>query len=399
MKYSNTEIRIAKNEIQTIKPKNHEQIGSIVLRLKNLIDSNETFKIELEKCITEAKWVPPYSKTPIANLDDFYDYMDRFMVTTPADSTFSNLFHGLYYIISQRGNKFQLDPAYAEFKNWMILFAQQYGAFLNSPQSANDLQSFLDDKGFVIDNFIIPPGGFNNFNTFFCRNIKPGKRPIGTKTLPLVNSPDGLAPNPKEDPNEIHKNMCDDNVITVPADSVFKGSWRIDEQDEVTISKGNTYSINTLLKDTKYADRFKNGIFTHSYLTVLTYHRYHTPVRGTILETKALSGDVFANVLIDKKGDLGATDYTDYQFNQERGLLVLDSPVGLVACLPIGMDVISSVNFSVDEGDYLNKGDEFGNFLFGGSDMIMLFERDDIDIKVTEVNKLYKLGQVFGIAK
>ena len=79
--------------------------------------------------------------------------------------------------------------------------------------------------------------------------------------------------------------------------------------------------------------------------------------------------------------------------------MVLDSPVGLVACLPIGMDVISSVNFSVDEGDYLNKGDEFGNFLFGGSDMIMLFERDDIDIKVTEVNKLYKLGQVFGIAK
>ncbi|HJN05241.1 MAG TPA: phosphatidylserine decarboxylase, partial [Bacteroidales bacterium] len=109
--------------------------------------------------------------------------------------------------------------------------------------------------------------------------------------------------------------------------------------------------------------------------------------------------DVFANVLRDNKGDLGATDFTDYQFNQERGMLVMDTPVGLVACLPIGMDVISSINFSVDEGDYLNKGDEFGNFLFGGSDMIMLFERDDIDIKVTEVGKLYKLGQVFGVVK
>ena len=76
--------------------------------------------------------------------------------------------------------------------------------------------------------------------------------------------------------------------------------------------------------------------------------------------------------------------------------MVMDSPVGLVACLPIGMDVISSCNFSVDVGDYLNKGDEFGNFLFGRSDMIMLFERNDIDIKVTEIGKLYKLGQVFG---
>ncbi len=42
------------------------------------------------------------------------------------------------------------------------------------------------------------------------------------------------------------------------------------------------------------------------------------------------------------------------------------------------MDVISSCNFSVDEGDYLNKGDDFGHYLFGGSDMIMLFEQNDI---------------------
>ncbi|MAE08858.1 MAG: hypothetical protein CL661_08890 [Bacteroidetes bacterium] len=372
---------------------------SIVLRLKNLIDSKENYKIELEKCITEANWTPPYSESPITNLDGFYEYLDKMMLLTPVYATFSNLFHGLYFIICQRGNKFQMDPEFAEFKIWMVLFAQQYGAFLNSPQSANDLRSFTDDKGFVMENFIVPPGGFNNFNTFFCRYIKPGKRPIGTKTLAYVNSPNGLAPNPKEDPSDIHKNMADDNIITVPADSVFEGSWKISEKNTVTVSKGNTYSIETLLKHSIYADRFKNGIFTHSYLTVLTYHRYHTPVRGTILEKKVLTGDVFANVLRDNKGDLGATDFTDYQFNQERGMLVMDTPVGLVACLPIGMDVISSINFSVDEGDYLNKGDEFGNFLFGGSDMIMLFERDDIDIKVTEVGKLYKLGQVFGVVK
>ncbi|MFH1453536.1 MAG: phosphatidylserine decarboxylase [Armatimonadota bacterium] len=372
---------------------------SIVLRLRNMVDANEAYKIELEKCITDANWTPPYRDTPISNLDGFYEYLDKMLVTTPVDATFSDLFHGLYFIISQRGNKFQKDPKFADFKNWMIIYAQQYGAFLNSPQSANDLQSFIDDKGFVIENFMVPPGGFNNFNTFFCRHIKPGKRPIGAKTLAYENAATGLAPNPKEDPNEIHKNMADDKVITVPADSVFRGSWKISEKDTITVSKGNTYKIETLLKHSKYADRFKNGIFTHSYLTVLTYHRYHTPVRGTVLETSVLSGDVFASVTKDKQGHLGASDGTDYQFTQERGLLVLDSPVGLVACLPIGMDVISSCNFSVDEGDYLNKGDEFGNFLFGGSDMIMLFERDDIDIQVTEIGKLYKLGQVFGRVK
>lgn len=372
---------------------------SIVLRLQNIVDANEAYKIELEKCITAANWTPPYRDIPLSNLDDFYEYLDKLLTTTPVDATFSDLFHGLYFIISQRGNKFQKDPNFASFNTWMTMYTQQYGVFLNTPQSANDLQSFINDEGFVIENFVVPPGGFNTFNTFFCRHIKPGKRPIGTKTLAYESASSGLAPNPKEDPNEIHKNMADDNVITVPADSVYRGAWKISETDTITVSKGNSYKIDTLLKDSKYADRFKNGILTHSYLTVLTYHRYHTPVRGTILEKKVLFGDVFASVTRDNQGHLGASDGTDYQFTQERGLLVIDSPVGLVICLPIGMDVISSVNFSVDEGDYLNKGDEFGKFLFGGSDMIMLFERDDIDIQLTETGKLYKLGQVFGKAK
>lgn len=374
-------------------------LTSVVLWLRNMLNDNQACKIELEKCIKEANWIPPYRELPLSDLEDFYEYLDKMMVTIPVDAIFSDLFHGLYFIISQRGNKLQKDPKYADFKNWMLLFAQQYGAFLNSPQSANDLKSFFDDKAFVIDNFTVPPGGFNNFNTFFARYIRPGKRPIGTKTLAYENSPEGLAPNPKEDPNEIHKNMADDNVITVPADSVYKGAWKISEKDTITVTKGNTYKIDTLLAHSEYADRFKNGIFTHSYLTVLTYHRYHTPVRGTVLETRVLSGDVFANCIRDDEGHLSATDGTDYQFTQERALLVLDSPIGLVACLPIGMDFISSCNLSVDVGDYLNKGDEFGNFLFGGSDMIILFERNDIDIQATEIDKLYKLGQVFGKVK
>ena len=144
---------------------------SIVLRLKNMIEIKEEYKTELEKCIAEANWMPPYKDTPVSNLDDFYEYLDKMLVTTPIDATFSDLFHGLYFIISQRGNKFQKDENFTDLKNWMLLYVQQFGAFLNSSQSANDLQSFLDDKAFVIENFVIQPGGFNNFNTFFSINL------------------------------------------------------------------------------------------------------------------------------------------------------------------------------------------------------------------------------------
>jgi phosphatidylserine decarboxylase len=269
---------------------------------------------------------------------------------------------------------------------------------MNTAESANNLYSFIKDKTFQIEDFQVHPGGFNCFNSFFSRYIKPGKRPIGTKTHPYIPPSSGnpVPSTPDIDKEKIHQNMADDKVITVPADSVFKGAWKISEENTITVSKGNTYSIDDLLKGSKYKDAFKGGMFTHSYLTVFTYHRYHVPVRGTVLETDIVSERVFANVEVDKNNNLGAADGTGYQFKQDRGILVMDSPIGKVALVPIGMDFISSCNFSVDEEDYLNKGDEFGYFLFGGSDMIMLFDRDDINVALPEKDMFYKLGQVFG---
>jgi phosphatidylserine decarboxylase len=46
----------------------------------------------------------------------------------------------------------------------------------------------------------------------------------------------------------------------------------------------------------------------------------------------------------------------------------------VVAIIPIGMAQVSSVNMTAVVGSYLNKGDEFGYFLFGGSDIIVFFE-------------------------
>ncbi len=376
----------------------------IIITLRNKVEKDDALKRELEACILIANWTPPLPdwKHPIATLDDFYKYLNEFIGATPLDSNFDNLFHGLFYIISQDDNKLQVSKEFSGFQEWLVLFIEIYGSYMNTPESGNSLYSFTNDKTFSINNFMIPPGGFNSFNSFFARHIKSGKRPIGTKTKPF-DPPSENNPVPEteikpEDLPLIHKNMCDDDIVTVPADSVYKGFWNIDKKGEITVkvSKGNKYAIKDLLKGSKYADRFNGGLFTHSYLTVFTYHRYHVPVRGMVKEVKVISDQVFANVIKDEDGNLGATDGTGYQFRQDRGLVVIESPVGLVALVPVGMDFISSCNISVDEGDYVNKGDEFGYFLFGGSDMIMLFEKDNIDIELKEIDKFYKLGQVFG---
>jgi phosphatidylserine decarboxylase len=67
----------------------------------------------------------------------------------------------------------------------------------------------------------------------------------------------------------------------------------------------------------------------------------------------------------------------------------------LVAVLPIGMGPISSVNLTLEVGARLQKGDEFGYFMFGGSDIVMLFQNKKVVINA-DVGKKYLQGQRIG---
>ena len=138
----------------------------------------------------------------------------------------------------------------------------------------------------------------------------------------------------------------------------------------------------------------------HSFLNVNDYHHYHVPVRGKVLEARTILGKVALDVIQKPDGTLDVlegTGGTGYQFSQARGLLVIDSPVGLVAILPIGMAQVSSVNITAEEGVTLAKGEQFGYFLFGGSDIIMLFEPDRVEITASEMTH-YRQGEQFAVA-
>ena len=102
------------------------------------------------------------------------------------------------------------------------------------------------------------------------------------------------------------------------------------------------------------------------------------------------------NLIRQADGSLEAIDGETYQDNQERGLIVIDSPeVGLVGVLPVGLGFVSSVNLTPEVGARLQKGDEFGFFLFGGSDIVMLFQSKNVVIDA-EIGKKYLQGQRIG---
>jgi len=255
------------------------------------------------------------------------------------------------------------------FNAWRKKYAKALGQFMNTTASAAGIPSYAARPNFHIDDYVVGPTGWLTFNQFFAREIKPGKRPIA-------------AP-------------CDDKVIVSPADSVFAGTWDIDADSKVAV-KSVTWPIAKLLDGSPYQDAFKNGMYTHSFLNIDDYHRYHVPVAGEIKEVRKIQGRVYMNVIRKPDGSLQIIDGDSYQYNQERGLIVIDSPeVGLVAVLPIGMGNVSSVNLTPEVGARLRKGDEFGFFMFGGSDIVMLFQSKRVVIDA-KVGTKYLQGQRVG---
>jgi phosphatidylserine decarboxylase len=334
----------------------------VVEDLVQLLQARPDLRAALEAAIRNA------DLKGFENTETLLDQMDDMVATVPdPEQHRPPREFDLYYIIDHAPeDRLNRDES---FIAWMKKYMEAKGQFMDTPASAARISSFRAVPTWHIDDYITDPGGWMTFNQFFARELKPGKRPIAEP--------------------------CNDKVIVSPADSVFEGAWDIDANSKVTV-KGVTWPIAKLLEGSPYQDAFKNGIYTHSFLNGNDYHRYHVPVAGEIKEVRKIQGRVYMDMIRKSDGRLQATDGDTYQYNQERGLIVIDSPeVGLVAVLPIGMGPISSVNLTPEVGARLQKGEEFGYFMFGGSDIVMLFQNKNVVLN-GEPGKKYLQGQRVG---
>ena len=200
-----------------------------------------------------------------------------------------------------------------------------------------------------------------------------------------------------------------------PADSVPQGVWSIDDDSQIEVEGGVTvklatyYAIEDLLsKDSEYMDAFAGGTLTHTFLNVNDYHRYHFGVGGEVKEMDVLERNVALEVSWDdKEKKYVPLDTTGWQFSQTLGYVIVDTDEhGLVALIPMGMAHVSSVNFEDDVtvGSTHDKGDPLGNFFFGGSDFIMLFQKDaefDIAAPMEDADTYQHIlvGEEYGLMK
>ncbi|KAL0930307.1 phosphatidylserine decarboxylase [Colletotrichum truncatum] len=342
----------------------------------------------LDKAVESAKRkIPDYmSKFKITNGFRFLVFANDLLKWQPEENVQGKDIYDIlcmfYFVLDQEPllglqTRIRPDSVYlplTPLSSWIVVFAQLIGLFMDTPMSVTPrtLETFKNSPLYNYNEAIEPPGGFRTFNEFFSRHLKPGMRPIS-------------------DPHN-------DKVICYPADCTYDNSLEnqsiveVNNSGEVLI-KGLPWTIDILLQGSKFASEFHGGVWMHAFLNTYNYHRQHAPVSGKVIEAKNIQGAAYLEVNAkcqpirkmvvtdeeksqDPKCGPEAPDSPGYQFLQTRGCVVIENEhLGKVAVLPIGMAMVSGVKLTVREGDKIKKGDEISTFLFGGSDIICVFQK------------------------
>ncbi|SHF73999.1 Phosphatidylserine decarboxylase [Jatrophihabitans endophyticus] len=308
---------------------------------------------------TFLRWIPQQSDATAWTDDDPQHRNSR--------EVSDRLAHFFFLVDQHDGEDAGAAEGSAEFREWLTQVATEWGAFLDTPESFDDdiLRTFVQDSPeYTVEESLVDgrpnePSGWRTFNQFFARELNAGLRPIAEPGSNLL--------------------------VTSPADCSYQHSYDIDDESNipaVRVKNIKTYgNIRTLLEGSEYADAFAGGTFVHYMLPPSAYHRFHVPVAGAVREARVVQGQVYMQVDL-RDGQLASLDRTEtgYEFFQTRGVVVVDtagSPggdVGLVGVVPVGMAHVASVVLTAQAGAEVAKGEEFGYFQFGGSDIVLLFQ-------------------------
>ncbi len=218
-----------------------------------------------------------------------------------------------------------------------------YGDMMDKKSSVEKVQPFI--REYHVDIGIAQKEHFASFNEFFVRKLKPEARPINTDSL----------------------------VVTSPADGKILAYADVSKSDFYI--KGFRFNVHSFLENETLAKKYDDGAMIVFRLAPPDYHRYHFPVSGTVPpQNTKINGDYYSvnPLALRKKAQIFWLNKREYG--------VIKSPVfGDVLMSEVGATMVGSI-IQTYRGTGVQKGQEKGYFKFGGSTVVLLFEKNAIKI-------------------
>ncbi|KAF9541644.1 hypothetical protein EC957_002885 [Mortierella hygrophila] len=271
------------------------------------------------------------------------------------------------------------------------------GRNFDAPESVAQIPHFIKTYKLDLSELLEPDlSKYSSFNRFFYRKLRPDARPIHQKANP--------------------------NIIVSSADCRLCVFESIHAATKVWV-KGKSFSLENLLRDPVLASQFEGGSIALFRLAPQDYHRFHSPVKGVVMEEAVKIGGGYVTVNPMAVNNVDVDVFTE---NVRKVTVIGLDPVvheeggasegggegedgGEVVekCVfvSIGALLVGSIELTgaKSAGTRLEKGDELGYFAYGGSTCILLFQpgsvRFDEDLVATSLKgleTLVKMGEQIG---
>jgi phosphatidylserine decarboxylase len=239
------------------------------------------------------------------------------------------------------------DNIFSKFFIFIIrfpIFSKLFAFFQKTRFSKSKIKKFVKKYDIDTSEMVKKTNEFKSFNDFFIREIK--KRKI---------------------------NLDKKNAI-IPADGRYLAYQNIGLQDNFFI-KGSKYDLSEFLQDKKLSQKYDNGTLVIGRLNPTDYHRFHFPFDCIAKKAKLINGSLMSvNPLILMKNP-------QIFCQNKRMITILESKFfGNVIYVEIGATFVGAIHQTYSPNKEYKKGQEKGYFSFGGSSIVMLFEKDKIKI-------------------
>lgn len=277
-------------------------------------------------------------------------------------------------LIDQRdGQDRLLEKLYGSMWGRMLLrvlvcpsISKAVGCFLSTRLSTCLIQPFIRNNSIDMSQF--EPVSYGSYNEFFSRKIRPEMRPV--------------------DPEEAHLIApCDSKLTVLPI-----------TPDASFCLKHTRYTVESLVRSREIAQKYQGGYALIFRLTVSDYHRYCYIADGEKTENVRIPG------VLHTVNPIANDRYPIYKENAREYSILHTASFGDVLMMEVGALLVGKI-VNLHGKAHVSRGQEKGFFQFGGSTVVLLFQKDavvmDSDIlenSAQNMETVVRMGEKIGTA-
>ncbi len=190
-----------------------------------------------------------------------------------------------------------------------------------------------------------PINEFKSLNDFFKRRLKPEARPFDHDPAVLCSPADGY-------------------VWYAP----------IDENLHFQV-KNATFTLTAFLDSNVLAQDYNGGTIIIVRIAPHHYHRFHAPCKGVYSPMDYISGKYESVNMISYMCGVPVLQ------QNERGIIKMqDTSFGQMLMIPVGALCVGRIKTTYAENTLCKKGADLGFFEFGGSTVVLVLQKDALEI-------------------